>query len=52
MSNGKVMIIHLIAGKIKKKLHKMSQYFPEPYESLEEISMSQWIYVIMQQKQL
>ena len=42
MSNGKVMIIHLIVGLIKKdsvwfywlQLHciKMSQYFPKPYE--------------------
>ena len=31
MSNGKVMIIHLIAGLIKKiSLYKM-RYFPEPY---------------------
>ena len=29
--NGKVIIIHLIAGLIKKILHKMSQYFPKPY---------------------
>ena len=26
------MIIHLIAGLIKKMLYKMSQYFPKPYE--------------------
>ena len=41
MSNGKVMIIHLIAGLIKRfsvtllneiPLYKMSQYFREPYE--------------------
>ena len=41
MSNGKVMIIHLIAGLIKRfsvillvaiPLYKMSQYFPKPYE--------------------
>ena len=32
MSNGKVMIIHLIVGLIKKTLYKMSQYFPKPYE--------------------
>ena len=30
--NGKVMIIHLMAGLIKKTLHKMSQYFPKTYE--------------------
>ena len=29
--NGKVIIIHLIAGLIKKILHNMSQYFPKPY---------------------
>ena len=32
MLNGKVMIIHLIVGLIKKALHKMSQYIPKPYE--------------------
>ena len=26
------MIIHLIVGLIKKRLYKMSQYFPKPYE--------------------
>ena len=26
------MIIHLIAGLIKKTLYKMIQYFPKPYE--------------------
>ena len=26
------MIVHLIAGLIKKILYKMSQYFPKPYE--------------------
>ena len=30
------MIIHLIAGLIKKILYKMSQYFPKPYESFGE----------------
>ena len=30
--NGRVMIIHLIIGLIKKTLYKMSQYFPKPYE--------------------
>ena len=38
MLNGKVMIIHLIVGLMKKDLVwfyliKMSQYFPKPYES-------------------
>ena len=38
VSNGKVMIIHLIAGLIKTMLNEipcifcMSQYFPKPYE--------------------
>ena len=32
--NGKVIIIHLIAGLIKKIYHKMSKYFPKPYEPL------------------
>ena len=27
------MIVHLIAGLIKKTLYKMSQYFPKPYKS-------------------
>ena len=31
MPNGKVMIIYLIVGLIKKTLYKMSQYFPKPY---------------------
>ena len=26
------MIIHLIVGLIKKRLYRMSQYFPKPYE--------------------
>ena len=33
MSNGKVMIIHLIVRLIKKPLYKMSQYFPKPYRT-------------------
>ena len=32
MSNKRAMIIHLIAGLIKKTLYKLSQYFPKPYE--------------------
>ena len=32
MENGRVMIIHLIVGFIKKTLYKMSQYFPRAYE--------------------
>ena len=32
MSNGKAMIIRLIAGLIKKTLYKMILYFPKRYE--------------------
>ena len=32
MSNGKAMIIPLVAGLVKKTLHKTSQYFPKPYQ--------------------
>ena len=32
MSNGKVIIIHLTVGLIKKTSYKMSKYFPKPYE--------------------
>ena len=32
MLNWKAVIICLIAGLIKKTLHKISQYFPKPYE--------------------
>ena len=32
MLNGKVIIIHLIVGLIKKTLYKMSKYFPKPYK--------------------
>ena len=35
MSSGKVMIIHLIVGLIRKILRKMSQYFPKPYTTFE-----------------
>ena len=31
MSNGKVLIIHLIAGLIKTTLYKMTQYFPKTF---------------------
>ena len=34
MSNGKDMVIHLIAGLIKKILYKLSHYFPKPYEPI------------------
>ena len=40
MSNGNVMIVHLIVGLIKKtqsnECIKMSQYFPKPYEPFGE----------------
>ena len=36
MSNGRVMIILLIVGLIKKTLYKMSQNFPKPYEPFGE----------------
>ena len=32
MSDETTMIIHLIAGLIKKTLNKTSQYFPKPYD--------------------
>ena len=32
MLNGKVIIIHLKVGLIKKTKYKMSKYFPKPYE--------------------
>ena len=34
MSYGKVMIIRLILGQIKKILYKISQYIPKPYKPL------------------
>ena len=36
MSNGKDMIIHLIAELIKRHCIKMSQYSPKPYEPFGE----------------
>ena len=32
MSSGKIMIICLLAGQIKKMLYNMGQHFPKPYE--------------------
>ena len=53
MSNGNVMVIHLIVGLIKNTLYKMSQYFPKLFKkNLEEILMLKLIYLIMQQKQI
>ena len=46
---GRVMIILLIVGLIKKTLYKMSQYFPKPYV---EMLMLQLIYLIMQQRMI
>ena len=58
MSNVKAMIIHLIAGWIKKTLYKTSQYFSKPYEPFgrdinvkvdlsEETSVSRLIWLII-----
>ena len=33
MSNGKVMIVRLIVGLIKRHDIKMSEYFPKPFNS-------------------
>ena len=33
MLNGKVMIVLLIVGSIKKTLYKMNKYFPKPFDS-------------------
>ena len=33
MSNGNIMINHLIVGLIKNTLYKVSQYFRKPYKS-------------------
>ena len=47
-----VMIIHLIVGLIKKTLHKMSQYFPKPYEPFgEDINVTVEL-LIMQQRMI
>ena len=54
MSNGKVMIILLIVGLIKKALYKTSQYFPTLYKTytkkeyiLEEKLMAKFIWLAM-----
>ena len=52
MSNGKIMIIHLIVGLIKKTLYKMSQYFPKPYEPFGGDISVKLVCLIMQQKQI
>ena len=33
MLKGKVTVIHLVVGLIKKTSYKMSQYFPKSYKS-------------------
>ena len=50
MSNGKAMIICLIAGQIKNMpLYKISQYFSKPYECFDgDISVK----LDLQQKQI
>ena len=50
MSNGKAMKINLIA--LKKILYKMSWYFPNHMNLLEETSILKLIYLIIQQKQI
>ena len=38
MSNGKVMIIHLIVKSIKRTFYKMSPYFSKPHRSFRNIN--------------
>ena len=42
MSDGKVMIILLIAGLMKKTLYKMSQYFPKLYNRFDGNVNVEW----------
>ena len=51
MLKGKVMIILLIDGSIKKILYKISQNLPKPYRSFGRMSKLNYIYPVMQQKQ-
>ena len=46
------MIIHSIAGSIKKTLCKMSQCFPDHIVHLMVILMLRLIYLIMQQRMI
>ena len=50
MLNGKDMIIHLIAGLIKKDLYKRVNIFLNHVNLLMETLMSSLIYLIMLQK--
>ena len=50
MSNRKVMIVVLIAGLIKKTLYKMSEYFLNHIEVLEEMLKLNKIYPVMLQR--
>ena len=50
MLNGKDMIIHLIAGLIKKDLYKRVNIFLNHMKLLMETLMSSLIYLIMLQK--
>ena len=50
MPNGNTIIIHLIAGLRKKILYKISQYFLNRINLLEQTLTLKLIYLIMQQK--
>ena len=54
MSNRKAATIHPLPGLIKKiwcSHHiKIREYFPKPHDLFLEILVSNWIYLIMQQK--
>ena len=52
MSNGKAMIIHLVAGLIRTTFFKMSQYFSKSYESFGGDINLKLICLIMQLKQI
>ena len=52
MSNGKVLIFNLIVGLIKKRLHKMSQYFLQLSKTFGVNINVKMICLIMQQKQI
>ena len=50
MSNGKVMIIHLIAGLIKMILYKNESILSKSFELFRGDTMLKLIYQIIQQK--
>ena len=50
MSNGKVMIIHLITGLIKTILYKNESILSKPFELFRGDTMLKLIYQIIQQK--